>query len=171
MIQALKNGKSSGPSSIPIKLLKILEPHISVDVTILINESFESGIFPDKLKIAKVIPVFKKRLTSKNPNYGPISRLSVFGKLVEKIMHKRLYRFLKILQALFCMQFCFRSGHSTDHALISLNETIKWSLDNKQFGCGIFIDLQKAFDTVNHDILLQKWEHYCIRGTTLILPH
>ena len=65
------------------------------------------------------------------------------------------------------MQFGFRSGHSTDHALISLTETIKSSLDNKRFGCGIFIDLQKAFDTVNHDILLQKLEHYCIIGTAL----
>ena len=65
------------------------------------------------------------------------------------------------------MQFGFRSGHSTDHALISLTETIKSSLDNKRFGCGIFIDLQKAFDTVNHDILLQKLEYYGIRGTAL----
>ena len=82
-------------------------------------------------------------------------------------MHKRLYRFLEICEALFCMQFGFRIGHSTDHALISLTETIKSSLDNKRFGCGIFIDLQKAFDTVNHDILLQKLEHYGIRGTAL----
>ena len=167
VIQALKNGKSSGPNSIPIKLLKILEPHISVDVAILINESFETGIFPDKLKIAKVIPVFKKGLTSKNSNYRPISLLSIFSKLFEKLMHKRLYRFLEICDALFCMQFGFRSGHSTDHALISLTETIKSSLDNKRFGCGIFIDLQKAFDTVNHDSLLQKLEHYGIRGTAL----
>ena len=149
VIQELKNGKSSGPNSIPIKLLKILEPHISVDVAILINESFETGIFPDKLKIAKVIPVFKKGLTSKNSNYRPISLLSIFSKLFEKIMHKRLYRFLEICEALFCMQFGFRSGHSTDHALISLTETIKSSLDNKRFGCGIFIDLQKAFKSWN----------------------
>ena len=65
------------------------------------------------------------------------------------------------------MQFGFRTGHSTDHALISLTETIKASLDKKRFGCGIFIDLQKAFDTVNHDILLKKLEHYGIRGTAL----
>ena len=65
------------------------------------------------------------------------------------------------------MQFGFRTGHSTDHALISLTETIKSSLDKNRFGCGIFIDLQKAFDTVNHDILLKKLEHYGIRGTAL----
>ena len=65
------------------------------------------------------------------------------------------------------MQFRFRAGHSTDHVLISLTETIKSSLDKNRFGCGIFIDLQKAFDTVNHDILLKKLEHYGIRGTDL----
>ena len=82
-------------------------------------------------------------------------------------MHQRLFRFLEVCEVLFCMQFGFRTGHSTDHALISLTETIKASLDKKRFGCGIFIDLQKAFDTVNHDILLKKLEHYGIRGTAL----
>ena len=70
---------------------------------------------------------------------------------------------------LFSMQFGSRTGHSTDHALISLAETIKSSLEKGRFGCGIFIDLQKAFDAVNHEILLKKMEHYCIRGTALNL--
>ena len=65
------------------------------------------------------------------------------------------------------MQFGFRSGHPTDHALVSLTESVKSSLDNNRVGCGIFIDLQKAFHTVNHDILLKKLEHYGIRGTAL----
>ncbi len=167
VIQSLKNGKSSGPNSIPIKLLKVLEPNISVTLSSLINESFETSTFPATLKIAKVIPVFKKGLATKTSNYRPISLLSIFSKIFEKIMYQRLYKFLEVGELLFHMQFGFRNGHSTDHALVSLTENIKASLDNKKFGCGIFIDLQKAFDTVNHDILLKKLEHYGIRGTSL----
>ena len=133
----------------------------------MINESFVRGIFPDKLKIAKVIPVFKKGLTTKKSNYRPISLLSIFSKIFEKVMYQRLYKFLDTYELLFNMQFGFRSGHSTDHALVSLTESIKLSLDKNRVGCGIFIDLQKAFDTVNHDILLKKLEHYGIRGTAL----
>ena len=140
---------------------------ISKDLAVLINESFLTGTFPEKLKIAKVIPIFIKGLATSKSNYRPISLLSVFSKIFEKLMHKRLSQFLEICEVLFCMQFGFRTGHSTDHALISLTETIKSSLDKNRFGCGIFIDLQKAFDTVNHDILLKKLEHYGIRGTAL----
>ena len=83
-------------------------------------------------------------------------------------MHKRLYNFLELHEILFQMQFGFRNGHSTDHALISLSEKIKSTLDSNRVGCGIFIDLQKAFDTFNYSILLQKLSHYGIRGTPLL---
>ena len=167
IIQSLKKSKSTGPNSIPVKLLKVLDSHISVQLSQIINESFQNGIFPGKLKIAKVIPIFKKGDASKNSNYRPISLLSVFSKIFEKHMHERLYNFLELHDILFQMQFGFRNGHSTDHALISLSERIKSTLDSKRVGCGIFIDLQKAFDTVNHNILLQKLSHYGIRGTSL----
>ena len=167
VIQSLKKSKSSGPNSIPVKLLKMLGPLISTQLSQIINESFLTGIFPDKLKIAKVIPIFKKGDASKNSNYRPISLLSVFSKIFEKIMHERLYNFLELHEILFQMQFGFRNGHSTDHALISLSERIKSTIDSNRVGCGIFIDLQKAFDTVNHNILLQKLDHYGIRGSSL----
>ena len=86
VIQSLKMGKSSGPNSIPVKLLKILNYPISSDLSALINESFSTGIFPDKLKIAKVIPIFKKGLKTKTCNYRPISLLSIFSKIFEKLM-------------------------------------------------------------------------------------
>ena len=116
LIRSLKLGKSSAPNSIPVKLLKILHSPISHDLTLLINESFVSGIFPNNLKIAKVIPIFKKGLATPKSNFRPISLLSIFSKLLKKIMYQHLYKFLDICDILFCMQFGFCTGHSTDQA-------------------------------------------------------
>ena len=167
IISLLKSGKSLGPNSIPMKILKCLSPLISSPLSQIINESFQGGIFPGKMKLAKVIPLFKKGCPLTASNYRPISLLSVFSKITEKVMYERLYKFLEKHEILYTLQFGFRASHSINHALVSLTEAIKNSLDNRKFGCGIFIDLQKAFDTVNHNILLMKLEHYGIRGTAL----
>ena len=167
IISTLKSGKSLGPNSIPMKILKSLSSLISSPLFQIINESFQSGVFPEKLKLAKVIPLFKKACPLTASNYRPISLLSVFSKITEKVMYERLYKFLAKHEILYALQFGFCASHSINHALVGLTETIKNSLDSRKFGCGIFIDLQKAFDTVNHDILLTKLEHYGIRGTSL----
>ena len=142
IISMLKNGKSIGPNSIPTKLLKILSPHTSLPFSKIINESFQSGSFPTKMKLEKVVPLFKKGCPLDSSNYRPISLLSVFSKIIEKIMNKRLYEFLELHNILYSHQFGFRANHSINHALISLTESVKNTL-LKKFGCGIFQDLKK----------------------------
>ena len=163
IISALKSGKSLGSNSIPMKVLKCLSSLIPSPLSQIINKSFQFGIFPDKMKLAKVIPLFKKGCPLTASNYRPISLLSVFSKITEKVMYEHLYKFLEKHEILYILQFGFRASHSVNHALVSLTAT-KNSLDNRKFGCGIFIDLQKAFDTVNHYILLMKLEHHGVRG-------
>ena len=97
-------------------------------------------------------------------NYRPISLLSSFSKLYERLMYKRLYSFITHNKLIHPLQLGFQKNNSIDHTLISMTEAIRNTLDNKKYGCGIFIDLQKAFDTVNHGILIDKLEHYGVRG-------
>ena len=101
-------------------------------------------------------------------NYRPISLLSNLNKILEKFLFSRLYKFLDDFECIYSLQFGFRAKHSTNHALIDITENIRYALDNKKVACGIFVDLQKAFDTVNHNILLDKLYHYGIRELLII---
>ena len=116
------------------------------------------------LKSALVCPIFKKNDKTKCANYRPISLLSNIGKIFERIMYTRLESFLDINDIMYNLQFGFRKKHSTNHALLSIVEKIRSNLDKKTFSCGVFVDLEKAFDTVNHKILLAKLEHIGVRG-------
>ena len=125
------------------------------------------GIYPNKLKIAKVKPIFKNKGDPLHfENYRPISLLSNVNKIFEKLVYKRSYSFLNINNCIYELQFGFRAKYSTNHALISLTDLIREALDYGKLVCGVFIDLQKAFDTVDHDILLKKLEFYDVRGLT-----
>ena len=99
------------------------------------------------------MPLHKGGSTEDLNNFRPISLLSIFDKIIEKLMHKRLYHFLELHNLLFENQFGFRKNNSTSYALMEITEHIKESIDKGKFGCGIYIDLRKAFDTVNHSIL------------------
>ena len=131
----------------------------------IINLSFATGVYPDQLKVAKVIPIFKNKgdllLVS---NYRPISLLSNINKIFEKLVYSRIFSFLTLHNCIYELQFGFRGNHSTNHALFSITEMIRKSLDSSNFACGIFIDLQKAFDTVDHEILLKKLDYCGVRG-------
>ena len=129
--------------------------------------SFNQDVFPNILKIANVILINKKGDKLDCNNYRPISLLSNISKVFEKSMHIRLVNFLRKTKLLFCQQFGFRSGYSVNHALTSLIELIRKALDEEKFACGVLIDLQKAFDTVDHNIFLSKLYHYGVKGT----PH
>ena len=132
----------------------------------IFNLSFSTGTHPEKLRISKVIPVFKKGSRLSVCNYRPISLLSNLNKILEKLMFSRVYNFLEKYNCIYKLQFGFRLKHNTNHALINITETIRTALDNNKTVSGIFVDLQKAFDTVNHEILLEKLKHYGIRGIT-----
>ena len=166
IIQNLEN-KSTGPNSIPVRLLKLIPDLILLPLCKIINNSFSTGVFPNVLKISKVIPLHKEGPTDDVNNYRPISLLSIFDKIIEKAMHYRLYNFLHSNNVLFKNQFGFRKKYSTTHALLDITERIKESIDKNKYGCGIFVDIRKAFDTVNHSILLSKLEHYGVRGNAL----
>ena len=118
--------------------------------------SLSTGQFPSVLKIAKVIPIHKKQSKVYYTNYRPISLPSNTEKTIEKLIYKRLSNFLDINNLIDSLQLGFRPKYSTTHALINLIESIRQSLDEGTFGCGIFVDMQKAFDTVDHKFLLHK---------------
>ena len=168
-ISSLQENKSSGPNIPPIKILKTSKKQLSVPLTYVINLAFETGIFPEILKTAKVIPIFKKGNQQDCNNYRQISLQSNIDKIIEKPIQKRLFNFLNYNNCPHNCQFGFRNHHSTDHGLISITEKIQKAIDDGKLTCGVFLDFQKAFDTVNHDVLLDKLEHYGITGIPLKL--
>ena len=123
-----------------------------------------TGVFPSVLKIAKVVPVFKKDSKLDYSNYRPISLLSNIEKILEKLMYKRLYTFLNNNNIIYNLQFGFRQQYSTSHALINITENIRKALDDENIVFGVFVDLQNFFDILDHQILSTKLNHYGICG-------
>ena len=164
IVSNLKNSSSSGYDNIPTKLIKYCNNELAPIIAHINNQSLTDGIFPTSLKIARVVPIFKNGNASTVSNYRPISILSVFSKVFEKIVHTRLEKYLLENAILHSNQFGFRSRLSTCMALLELMNKLTASIDAGEITVGLFIDLAKAFDTVDHQILLSKLHHYGIRG-------
>ena len=124
----------------------------TISLSDVIDISFSSGIFPNLMKLAKVVPVYYEKDDKLNcNNHRPISLLPNLSKIFEKLVHQKLTLFLEKNKQLYQFQFAFRSKYSTSHALISLTEKTNDALDKNIFACGVFIHLSKAFNTVNHN--------------------
>ena len=160
VIAHLKPKNSCGIDNLSLKLLKQCSAHITSPLTIIINQSLTSGIFPDDLKIAKVIPIYKKYDEHFFDNYRPISLLPAISKIFEKVAHQQLFDYLTINKLLYKHQYGFREGHSTELAILEFVDRIDADLDRGKIPISIFIDLSKAFKTIDHDILCNKLEHY-----------
>ena len=152
---------------IPVQLFKGLSKILSKPITELVNASIGSGVFPECLKQSKVVPIYKKGDRNTMANYRPISILPTMSKIFEKCISNRLITFLNKYDVIFPRQFGFRTGRSTADAFLSMVEYVYSCLNRKEHCIGVFIDLKKAFDTVNHEILLGKLERSGIRGLPL----
>ena len=167
LISQLPNKNSCGHDEITNVLLKKLGPYILEPLSLIFNMSLETGKYPDSMKLADVIPLFKGGNQHLLNNYRPISLLPTISKLLEKIMYSRIYEFLDGNNVFFTSQYGFRKKHSCEHAITELIGEICKGLENGKHTISLFIDLSKAFDTISHNILFNKLERYGIRGKAL----
>jgi hypothetical protein len=167
IILKLKLSKTSVGNCISSSLLKDCIDCVAPPLLHIFNSSFVQGIFPDQLKLSRIIPVFKKGSKTDLSNYRPISITSPLAKILERLMHSRIIKFVEKYNILYDFQFGFRGGYSTSLALIDVINMIHSDTYANNYVLGIFMDLKKAFDSVNHDILIRKLEHYGIRGICL----
>ena len=163
-VKNAKNKKSKDHDQFDMCLVKKIIPYIVKPLAHICNTSLKNGIFPDRMKIARVIPLFKNGDVKEFSNYRPVSILPQFSKILERVFHNRLMSFINDKQILNNSQFGFRKNMSTALAIIELVEEITTAIDEGKTTVGVFIDLKKAFDTVDHNILVKKLEHYGIRG-------
>ena len=164
-LSQLSSSKACGFENVPNNLYKLITPIISPFLADIFSKSYDLGTFPSILKYAKVIPLYKTGPKHLVNNYRPISLLSPIAKVFEKLLYVRLENFFSCKKVINNQQFGFRKGYSTELAIIDVHNRIIKNTDNGYYTCCIFLDLSKAFDTVNYLILLEKLYAYGIRGS------
>jgi hypothetical protein len=167
IISDMKTKSSCGIDKMSLELLKACSALIVSPLTAIINQSLTSGIFPDELKTAKILPIYKKEDEHFFDNYRPISLLPSISKVFEKIAHQQLFSYLSRNKLLYKHQYGFREDHSTELAVLEFLDRIYSHLDAGNIPISVFLDLSKAFDTIDHNILCSKLTHYGIGGTEL----
>ena len=163
IINNLTPKTSSGIDNLSIKHIKVIKNELVKPLTLITNQTLCTGIFPDKLKIAKVIPIFKKGDDTDLNNYRPISVLPAISKIIEKVIYNQTYNYFDHNKIFYAHQYSFRKQHSTELAVLEHVDRTIFTLDKDETPINIFLDLSKAFDTLNHTILLNKLHHYGIR--------
>ncbi len=167
IIDSLKAKTSSGWDGISTKLLKSIKATLILPLTIIVNQMLKTGTFPDKLKIARIIPLYKKNDSSLFTNYRPISLLPAISKVFEKVIFLQLYDYFHVNKLFYNHQYGFREGHSTEFAAIEVIDRITQQMDNGETPFNVYLDLSKAFDTLDHNILMEKLKHYGVRNTLI----
>ena len=165
----MKSSYSRGHDQLSNMVVKLISLHIGKSLTLIINQSLYTGIFPDSMKIAKVVPIFKKDDKSLMNNYRPISVLPALSKVFEKVMHRQITDYFKTNNLFSSQQYGFRSNLSTKIATLNLMDRNIEKMNLNFTPVNIFIDLSKAFDTIIYHILISKLKYYGFDSTALNL--
>ena len=166
-ISLLHPKPSAGPDGLSLKLTKYLAPALVNPLTIIINQSLTTGIFPDKLKISKAVPLHKTDDIHLMNNYRPVSLLNSISKIFEKVVFEQLYKYFQEHKLFFNSQYGFRKLHSTQYAALELIDRTMHDIDNKHVSLALYMDMSKAFDTLDHSILIHKLHCYGIKNSEL----